>query len=89
MYFSCCIRTILSSLGSKVKFCWIGIVTLITSTSLPFIELVPFGYWLTHCRQNILNRYVEQLVASAEAAVEEVIRRGVSFFRFFFKIFLM
>lgn len=28
----------------------------------------------------IFTRYVEQLVASAEAAVEEVIRRGVSVF---------
>lgn len=27
-----------------------------------------------------MTRYVEQLVASAEAAVEEVIRRGVSLF---------
>lgn len=36
--------------------------------------LWPFLYIFKH----ILSRYVEQLVASAEAAVEEVIRRGVS-----------
>lgn len=30
----------------------------------------------------VLNRYVEQLVTSAEAAVEEVIRRGVSWIKF-------
>lgn len=32
----------------------------------------------------VLTRYVEQLVASAEAAVEEVIRRGVSILVFIF-----
>ena len=34
-------------------------------------------YW--YINQTLFSRYVEQLVASAEAAVEEVIRRGVSF----------
>lgn len=37
----------------------------------------------------MLNRYVEQLVASAEAAVEEVIRRGVRLFIYLLDIVLL
>lgn len=37
----------------------------------------------------VLNRYVEQLVASAEAAVEEVIRRGVSCVKFLIDVLVL
>lgn len=35
--------------------------------------------WITSFNFKILHRYVEQLVASAQAAVDEVVKRGVCF----------
>lgn len=47
-------------------------------TILLFFGVCKYAFNLFSLLNSVLVRYVEQLVASAEAAVEEVIRRGVS-----------
>lgn len=66
---------------SIIQHTWGEIKSPISTSNSPFFPLN--SLFLT---EDNFTRYVEQLVASAEAAVQEVIRRGVSELVFFYMI---